>query len=209
MKNRILSLTKNSRKVLLFLTITIFMLTTLLSYAYLNTIASDVTKTEIEGTGSELGSLTFNTVGSISMVLNSETFGANADDVSNTITSTVTGVANSSNDLFEVYYNAYIVLENEFVYSTTELTPEIILTITDGNDNEVIQISGLTYSTVYGGFDITTENGTIKLLDSQEMSTTATAVDNWTFTVTLIAHDFDQSINEGNNFNATIYLSLE
>lgn len=210
MKEKILSLTKKNKKVLLFLVIIIFLLTTVLSFAYLSAIISPVTKTEISGTGSDLETLTFSVSNDVNFVLDGNTFGLDAENVVSTITSTITATAADS-ETFSEYYYAYINLENEFVYSTTEETPEIILTIIDENDNEITEIDELTYysdlsgyNMETGGFDITTNNGIINIF-TQEISTTSTEIDNWTFIITLIAHTFDQSINEGANFNAEIY----
>ena len=70
--------------------------------------------------------------------------------------------ANSTND--SATYNYYVYFQinsNNYIYTTTEQTPEIVLTITDPEGNPVTSIDGLDYVTNGGvsGFDITTKSG--------------------------------------------------
>lgn len=205
MKQKILNLTKKNRIVLLYLTILIFLLSTLLSFAYLNTIKDDITKTTITGTGSSTVAMNFTTTGSVDIELNSDTFGLEATNYVNSITSTVTSypLDNSVEEVY--YYNVFLVLENTFVYSSGT-TPEILINIYDDENNEITSISGLSYTTVgdISGFDITETNGTVLLVENKEISALVETSESWYFTITLIAAEYDQSINEGAVFNASI-----
>ncbi len=205
MRNKILSLTKSNRRLLLYITILIFMLTTLLSYAYLNDFASPVTKTPISGTGSSIGVLTYSTTGDVAVVLDDNTFGAGSENIEKTITSSVTATSNAG-QTYRGSYNAYLMLENEFTYSQSGV-PEIILTVTGADDEEITELDNLTYLSEYGGFDITDKNGKVTLFTNRALTTTTSVTEDLEFKVTILAHDFDQSVNEGKNFNATIELT--
>ena len=113
-------------------------------------------------------------------------------------------------------YNYYLYLQitnNTFKYSDGT-TPEIILTITDPNGNEVTSLDNLTYGTYNGvsGFDVTTKTGLFAIANNYEItsnsSTTYTEHD-WNITLTYLNLNIDQSGNYGNSFETKLYLQKE
>ena len=110
-------------------------------------------------------------------------------------------------------YNYYLYLQitnNTFKYSDGT-TPEIILTITDPNGNEITSLDNLTYGTYNGvsGFDVTTTTGIFTIANNYEItsnsSTTYTEHD-WNITLTYLNLNIDQSGNYGNSFETKLYL---
>ena len=113
-------------------------------------------------------------------------------------------------------YNYYLYLQitnNTFKYSDGT-TPEIILTITDPNGNEITSLDNLTYGTYNGvsGFDVTTKTGLFAIANNYEItsnsSTTYTEHD-WNITLTYLNLNIDQSSNYGNSFETKLYLQKE
>ena len=113
-------------------------------------------------------------------------------------------------------YNYYLYLQitnNTFKYSDGT-TPEIILTITDPNGNEITSLDNLTYGTYNGvsGFDVTTKTGLFAIANNYEItsnsSTTYTEHD-WNITLTYLNLKIDQSGNYGNSFETKLYLQKE
>ena len=113
-------------------------------------------------------------------------------------------------------YNYYLYLQitnNTFKYSDGT-TPEIILTITDPNGNEITSLDNLTYGTYNGvsGFDVTTTTGIFTIANNYEItsnsSTTYTEHD-WNITLTYLNLNIDQSGNYGNSFETKLYLQKE
>ena len=104
------------------------------------------------------------------------------------------------------YYVYFNVSSNEFIYTTSDNKPEIVLTITDPNGAEITSIDGLTYvnatnadGTVVNGFDITTYEGLITVTDNHEISSNSSknyTNQEWNFKVTFINLDTNQAAND-------------
>ena len=140
--------------------------------------------------------------------------------LSDTATGTASLIANSTNNSATFDYYVYFQINtNEYIYTTEDNKPEIVLTITDPTGAQVTEVSGLTYVTVnnadgseVSGFDITTASGLINIASNYEItsnsSTNATEQD-WVFTVTFINLTTNQSENGGSTLDAEIILSSD
>ena len=130
--------------------------------------------------------------------------------------------ANSTdNNATYSYYVYFNIKSNNYVYTTADNKPEIILTITDPNDNLVTSIpsNALTYVEVTNadgsevkGFDITTKTGLYNIASLYEItsnSSTNDTVHDWTFTVTFINLDTNQYENGGKTLEGEVILSKE
>ena len=132
------------------------------------------------------------------------------------VTSTETAKLKANSTKKTANYNYYLYLQitnNTFKYSDGT-TPEIILTITDPNGNEITSLDNLTYGTYNGvsGFDVTTAKGLFAIANNYEItsnsSTTYTEHD-WNITLTYLNLNIDQSSNYGNSFETKLYLQKE
>ena len=143
------------------------------------------------------------------------------EDISQNKSITATGkatlIANDETNNASTSYHAYLVIEkNDFVYSINGNTPELLLTIT-GPNGSITNLSGLTYKTSGGvsGFDITTKNGIIPLINNDEsknISTTNTTIgttDDWQVKLTYVKQNGNQSTNNGKQFNSKIIFSQD
>ena len=113
-------------------------------------------------------------------------------------------------------YNYYLYLQitnNTFKYSDGT-TPEIILTITDPNGNEITSLDNLTYGTYNGvsGFDVTTKTGLFNIANNYEITSNSSSTyteHDWNITLTYLNLNIDQSGNYGNSFETKLYLQKE
>ena len=109
------------------------------------------------------------------------------------------------------YYVYFLIKSNTFTYSDGS-TPEIILTVTNPNGDEVTSIDGLTYGTFNGvsGFDVTTKEGTFNIANSYEItsnSSTSYTIQEWNITLTYLNLSIDQSTNFGNSMDVNVYIT--
>ena len=115
------------------------------------------------------------------------------------------------------YYVYFQINSNNYVYTTSDSKPEIVLTVTNPAGEEVTSIAGLTHVTATNadgsqvtGFDITTKSGLFNVASLYEItsnSSTAETKQDWTFKVTFINLTTNQSENGGKSLNAEIILS--
>ena len=154
--------------------------------------------------------LQFNVSNDISININQFNFGPDAGNQSDDAVASATLLANSTNDTATYTYYVYFKINNNnYVYTTDDQKPEIILTVTDPTGQPVTEIEGLTYNQELGGFDITTANGTFAVASeytiTSNSSTTATT-QNWQFSATFINLDTDQGENAGKKMDAEIII---
>ena len=138
--------------------------------------------------------------------------------LSDTAVGTATLLANSTNETAAFNYYVYFrINNNNYIYTTDDAKPEIVLTILDPDNNPVTSLDGLEYVTVQNadgttvsGFDITTQKGMINVAKNYEItsnSKTDSTIQNWTFTVTFINLTTNQTENGGKIMEAQMFLS--
>ena len=135
----------------------------------------------------------------------------NGTNYTTSTTATASLKANSTKNTATYNYYLYFQLENNTFTYTDGSTPEIILTITNPNGEEVTSIEGLTYGTLNGvsGFDITTQNGLFKIANNYSItSNSSTTFTNqvWNITLTYLNLSFDQSSNFGKSMSANVMI---
>lgn len=121
--------------------------------------------------------------------------------------------ANSTNNTAEDSYYVYFNVAANTLNYTQEGNPEVILTVFQ-DDTEITNIDGLTYGTYNGvtGFDVTTASGMFTVASDYAItsnSSTDATVQNWTFTLTYLNQNYDQSGNYGNNMNVEFIMTKE
>ena len=138
----------------------------------------------------------------------------NGTNYTTSTTATASLKANSTKNTATYNYYLYFQIENNTFTYTSGTTPEIILTITNPNGEEVTSIEGLTYGTFNGvsGFDVTTQNGLFNIANNYSItsnsSTTAT-IHEWTVTLTYLNQAYDQSGNFGKSMELGVLLQKE
>ena len=184
------------------------------TYAYFVAQTGEGSQTDIRINANTVDTLTFETGDPITLTLDQENFAqGKGNQTGSTFAKALLTANNKTNSATEHYYMYLNIKNNTFMYTQDENTPEILLTITDTNNNEITSINGLTYKTVtdgYGttlkGFDITTQNDLITIFENIEITTTSSITEEWNVTVTYVNYNADQSANAGKNFSANIMI---
>ena len=122
-------------------------------------------------------------------------------------------LANSTNNSAEESYYVYFDITENTLQYIEEGNPEVILSVFQG-ETEITNIDGLTYGTYNGvtGFDVTEATGMFTVASDYAItsnSSTDATVQNWTFTLTYLNQNYDQSGNYGNNMSVEFIMSKE
>ena len=187
--------------------ITTFMLLLIVAtYAYFTAQIGDGKKTEINVTTYTTDVLTFATGDAVSLEADQTTLGKDKGSVSGTTYASALLTANNKTNKAVEHYFLYLNIENNtFTHSLNYNKPELIMTITDKDGNEVKNIDeGLTYTEVtdrtnkkISGYDITTKSGLITIFNNREIIAAPKAEDKWNITITFVNYEADQNANAG------------
>ena len=187
------------------------------TYAYFQNQYGSASNADVSVTTYTTDMLTFETGSNINISADQETF---AEGKGNRIGSTfarATLQANNKTNTATANYNVYLDIENNtFTYTKTG-TPELILQVVDNTSgNPVTSITGLVYKTVtdgkntsISGFDITNKKGLITILNNKEISASPKTIEEYTVSITLVNHSFDQNNNTGKNLNGKLLIQKE
>lgn len=207
--------TKKTKIYIVAIVISVALLTLGLTFAYFSATVTNDASSEVNVTLSDKASLTFKKDYDISIDATMSNFVQDGINLSDTSTSTVT--LEASGNYTANYYVYFNISENDFEYTTTDETVELLLVILDANNEPVTKIDGLEYvdSGELSGFDVTTATGiftvsadeTISLTDNE--TSTASTSENYTFTLYFINLDTIQNDNAGKTFESEIIVQAE
>jgi len=134
-------------------------------------------------------------------------------DLSDTATATARLKANSTDKTANYRYNVYFLIEkNEYIYTTEDHKPEMLLQVTTPNGEALTEINGLNYNNDLNGFDITELEKLIVISNKYEISSnsnTSFTEQNWVITVKFINLETNQIDNEGKTLNGKIIIQKE
>ena len=187
------------------------------TFAYFMAQTGEGKSTDIKINASTVDTLTFEAGSAISLNLNQDNFASGkGNQTGTTFAKAMLSANNKTNTATEHYYMYLNISNNTFTYSIDNNTPEILLSIKDGSNNEITALTGLTYKTVTDGkgasikgFDITTKSGLITILNNREITTTSTKTEQWNVTVTFVNYNSNQAGNAGKNFSAKLMIQKE
>ena len=187
------------------------------TFAYFMAQTGEGKSTDIKINASTVDTLTFEAGSAISLNLNQDNFASGkGNQTDTTFAKAMLTANNKTNTATEHYYLYLNISNNTFTYSIDNNTPEILLSIKDGSNNEITTLTGLTYKTVTDGkgasikgFDITKKSGLVTILNNREITTTSTKTEEWNVTVTFVNYDADQSKNAGKSFDAKLMIQQE
>ena len=218
---------KNNRKklerILIIGVLAIFVVVSV-TYAFFQAQLGDGASADVDLSSNTTDSLKFSVSGPISLNINQFNFGVGAGNLDSSATATATLLANNNTKTATFNYYVYFrINSNEYVYTTSDSKPEIILTVTDPEGNPVTSIDGLTYvenvqtitsdgsTQTVSGFDITTAKGLFAVASNYSITANSTTqtIQNWEFTATFINLDSDQQNNTGKTMNAEIIIQQE
>ena len=187
------------------------------TFAYFMAQTGEGKSTDIKINASTVDTFTFEAGSALNLSLNQDNFASGkGNQTGTTFAKAMLTANNKTNTATEHYYMYLNISNNTFTYSIDNNTPEILLSIKDGSNNEITSVSGLTYKTVTDGkgasikgFDITKKSGLITILNNREITTTSSKTEEWNVTVTFVNYDADQSKNAGKTFVAKLMIQQE
>ena len=204
---------KNKRNIILAILLVLILAVIALligrfTYSYIGAQVSEDLKSEGETTASG-DTIIFSKGNNLSIAASTDNFYVGSGNLADTTNPSVRLIAsNKTNEAVASYYAGIVINKNTFTYSGSNA--ELILTVRDENNNLVTTSSDtLEYVTVNGvsGFDITGKTGAFNIASNHPISTTSSTTGTthtWTFTLTFVNLDTDQSINE----NATLDMEV-
>ena len=184
------------------------------TFAYFMAQTGEGKSTDIKINASTVDTFTFETGSAITLNLNQDNFASGkGNQTGTTFAKAMLTANNKTNTATEHYYLYLNISKNTFTYSIDNNTPEILLSIKDGSNNEITTLTGLTYKTVTDGkgasikgFDITKKSGLITILNNREITTTSSKTEEWNITVTFVNYNSNQAGNAGKNFSAKLMI---
>ena len=188
-----------------------FILVTRITYAYLAPVINDA-QTNVVGSTDTVDDFKFELGNPLKINATPTTLKENGSNYTTSTTAKALLKANSTKKTATFNYYVYFQIKsNTFTYSDGS-TPEIILSITNPNGDEITSIEGLTYGTFNGvsGFDITTKKGLFNIANNHEItsnSSTAYTTQSWTIKITYLNLSIDQSANFGNSMGVNVYIT--
>ena len=187
-----------------------FILIARVTYAYLAPVFNSA-KTDVMGSSDTVDDFKFELGDPLKIDATPTTLKENGSNYTTSTTAKALLKANSTKKTATFNYYVYFqIASNTFKYSDGS-TPEIILTVTNPNGDEITSIEGLTYGTFNGvsGFDITTKKGLFNIANSYEItsnSSTTYTTQSWNITLTYLNLSIDQSTNFGNSMGVNMFI---
>ena len=187
------------------------------TYAYFQAQGGTGKSTDVKVTTYTTDMLTFTTGNAISLYADQSSFGSNKGSLSGETFAKATLVANNkTNEATDNYYVYFNIENNTFKYTLGNDKPELILTVTGPDGNEVTEISGLTHTTVQdrenksiSGFDVTTTNGLITIANKKTITATPNAEEQYTLKLTFVNYEGDQTENATSTLSAKVMIQKE
>ena len=208
-----------NKKIILSIVASIALLVLIIgaTYAYFQAQTGEGAQTDIKINANTVDTFTFEAGSALNVSLNQENFASGkGNQTGTTFAKAMLTANNKTNTATEHYYLYLNISNNTFTYSIDNNTPEILLSIKDGSNNEITTLTGLTYKTVTDGngasikgFDITKKSGLVTILNNREITTTSSKTEEWNVTVTFVNYNSNQAGNAGKNFTAKLMIQKE
>ena len=187
------------------------------TYAYFKAQGGTGSSTEVKVTTYTTDMLTFTTGNAISLYADQSSFGQEKGSLSGETFAKATLVANNkTNEATDNYYVYFNIENNTFKYTLGEDKPELILTVTGPDGNEVTEIPGLTHKVVQdrenksiSGFDVTTTNGLITIANKKTITATPSKEEQYTLKLTFVNYEGDQTANATSTLSAKVMIQKE
>ena len=187
------------------------------TYAYFQAQVGDPAAADVKINANTVDTFTFASGSAISFSINQDNFASGKGNQTGSTYASATLTANNKTNTATEHYYLYLNIENnDFEYTVNRATPELMLTITDSEGNEVTDIEGLTHTTVtdakgatVSGYDITTKSGLVTIFNNREIIAEPKAEDKWNITITFVNYDENQNGNAGKSMSAKVMIQKE
>ena len=203
---------KNNKKNLLFTVIgaiTLIVVTLGATYAYFVAQSGGGANIDTNVITGTTDNLSFSFGDLINIQATEENFGQGMGSISDSTTGQAILKANNTTNEATARYNIYLIIEsNDFVYTTEEQTPEIVLNVTNPTGKKIENITGLVH--YENGFDITTRTGGFLLVPDYEITATESqTIQDWNIEVTLVNLNSDQNENTNKTLSGRLYITQD
>ena len=188
------------------------------TYAYLNGIYGNTTTGNMSATTGSVDTLTFYAGDTLVIDANEENFGKNMGNIKKDTNINAHLIANNTTHEAHMSYNMFLVItKNDFVYTTDDKKPELLLRIYDEKGIEVTKIEGLVYHEKdeknpndVSGFDITTRKDSFLIESDIAIDTVdGEEIHNWKIEIELVNLASDQNKNTNKTFEGQIWMTKE
>ena len=187
------------------------------TFAYFKAQGGTGSSTEVKVTTYTTDMLTFTTGSAISLYADQSSFGQEKGSLSGETFAKATLVANNkTNEATDNYYVYFNIENNTFKYTLGNDKPELILTVTGPDGNEVMELSGLTHKVVQdrenksiSGFDVTTTNGLITIANKKTITASPRAEEEYKLKLTFVNYEGDQTANASSGLSAKVIIQKE
>ena len=211
---------KSKKQALILSIVAVVTLITLVvgaTFAYFKAQGGTGSSTEVKVTTYTTDMLTFTTGSAISLYADQSSFGQEKGSLSGETFAKATLVANNkTNEATDNYYVYFNIENNTFKYTLGEDKPELILTVTGPDGNEVTSLPGLTHKVVQdrenksiSGFDVTTTNGLITIANKKTITATPSKEEQYTLKLTFVNYEGDQTENATSTLSAKVMIQKE
>ena len=211
---------KNKKQALILSIVAVVTLIVLVvgaTFAYFKAQGGTGKSTEVKVTTYTTDMLTFTTGSAISLYADQSSFGQEKGSLSGETFAKATLVANNkTNEATDNYYVYFNIENNTFKYTLGNDKPELILTVTGPDGNEVTSLPGLVYKTVQDrenktikGFDVTTTNGLITVANKKTISATPRKEEEYKLKLTFVNYEGDQTENAKSKLSAKVMIQKE
>ena len=208
------------KKAVIYSTVALFALVILVvgaTYAYFQNQYGSASNADVNVTTYTTDMLTFTTGNAISLYADQTSFGQEKGSLSGETFAKATLVANNkTNEATDNYYVYFNIENNTFKYTLGEDKPELILTVTGPDGNEVTELPGLTHKVVQdrenksiSGFDVTTTNGLITIANKKTITATPNAEEEYKLKLTFVNYEGDQTGNTTSGLSAKVMIQKE
>ncbi len=209
-----------NKKAVIYSTVALIALVILVvgaTYAYFQNQYGSASNADVNVTTYTTDVLTFETGDAINISADQTSFGQEKGSLSGETFAKATLVANNkTNEATDNYYVYFNIENNTFKYTLGEDKPELILTVTGPDGNEVTEISGLTHTIVQdrenksiSGFDVTTTNGLITIANKKTITASPSKEEQYTLKLTFVNYEGDQTENAKSTLSAKVMIQKE
>ena len=211
---------KNKKQALILSIVAVVTLIALVvgaTFAYFKAQGGTGSSMEVKVTTYTTDMLTFTTGSAISLYADQSSFGSDKGSLSGETFAKATLVANNkTNEATDNYYVYFNIENNTFKYTLGNDKPELILTVTGSDGNEVTSLPGLTHTTVQdrenksiSGFDVTTTNDLITIANNKTITATPRAEEEYKLKLTFVNYEGDQTANAKSTLSAKVMIQKE
>lgn len=147
--------------------------------------------------------------GRVKIKLTQEHFAEGMENAHGTLIGKATLLANNKTNEATANYYVYLdIIDNNFVYTTSDKKAEVLLKVTNPNNEEVTSLTGLNYVTIneVSGFDIIEASDLINLSGQYTIEAANSKTDEWNIEIIVINLDSDQQENTGKVLNVQLIM---